>query len=51
MNEAFTIGNNNSIYTFGQKKIVCWQAQTTQFHVAEPRNGRRMSAPGRLYQD
>ncbi len=29
MNEAFTIGNNNSIYTFGPKIIVCWQAQST----------------------
>jgi len=49
MNEAFTIGNNNSIYTFGPKIIVLRQVQFTEFGGANLRSGQRMTAPRQQY--
>jgi hypothetical protein len=39
MNEAFTIGNNNSIYTFDSKIIVYRQAQSPNLVLRYPTAG------------
>lgn len=39
MNEAFTIGNSNSIYTFGPKITLCPQASYTGFNASTPGPG------------